>query len=78
MQVATDNTHTSNDPISDTDFLREAADRLRARMSRTAQDIVKIGRELIAVRKRVDEGRFTAWIEAANEPRDGLPLHQRC
>lgn len=49
---------------TDEEFLREAADRLRARMNRTAQDIVEIGRELIAVRERIDEGRFAAWIEA--------------
>jgi Protein of unknown function (DUF3102) len=63
MRVAIDNTHDGNDPISDTDFLCEAADRIRQRMTRTAEDIVEIGRELIAVKDRVGHGNFLPWIE---------------
>jgi hypothetical protein len=49
---------------TDEEFLREVADRLRARMARTAQDIVEIGLDLIEVRARVGDGKFSAWIEA--------------
>jgi len=52
-------------------FLRDAATRIRLRMSRTAQDIIEIGRDLIAVKERLgrrsrhDTGRegFGAWID---------------
>jgi hypothetical protein len=45
------------------EFLCETADRIRQRMTRTAQDIVEIGRELIAVKDRVGHGNFLPWIE---------------
>jgi hypothetical protein len=48
---------------TDDEFLREAADRLRLRLSRTAQDIIEIGRELIAVKDRVGHGNFLPWID---------------
>jgi hypothetical protein len=41
---------------TDEEFLREAADRLRQRMSRTAWDIVEIGRDLIG-----GQGTRRAW-----------------
>jgi hypothetical protein len=48
---------------TDEEFLREAADRLRQRMSRTARDIVEIGRDLIGVKERVGHGNFLSWID---------------
>jgi hypothetical protein len=48
---------------ADEEFLCETADRIRQRMTRTAQDIVEIGRELIAVKDRVGHGNFLPWIE---------------
>lgn len=48
---------------ADAEFLREAADRIRVRMSRAGQDIVEIGRELIAVKDRVGHGNFLPWID---------------
>jgi hypothetical protein len=48
---------------TDEDFLHEAADRLRLRLSRTAEDIIEIGRELIAVKDRVGHGNFLPWID---------------
>lgn len=48
-----------------TDFdLVGAAERIRARMSRTAEDIVEIGRDLIAVKKALGHGHFLKWIDA--------------
>lgn len=43
---------------------REAAERIRVRMSRTVQDIIEIGRDLIAVKERIGHGNFLPWIEA--------------
>jgi hypothetical protein len=53
------------DAIRETDeeFLREAAARLHMRLSRTAQDIIEIGRDLIAVKDRVGHGNFLPWID---------------
>ncbi|WMT72768.1 hypothetical protein [Bradyrhizobium sp. Ash2021] len=33
-------------------------------MSRTAQNIVEIGRDLIALKERVDHGGFLPWVES--------------
>jgi hypothetical protein len=48
---------------TDDEFLREAADHIRSRMSRTAEDIVEMGRKLIAVKDHVGHGNFLPWIE---------------
>src|SRR5260370_13768613 len=48
---------------TDDEFLCEVAGRIRQRMTRTAQDIVEIGCELIAVKDRVGHGNFLPWIE---------------
>jgi hypothetical protein len=50
-------------PETDEEFLRKAADRVRMRLSRSAQDIVEIGLDLIAVKDRVGQGNFLAWID---------------
>ena len=42
----------------------EVADRITARMRRTAADIVATGRDLIAVKAQLKHGEFLAWIEA--------------
>ncbi len=46
------------------DEVRAAAQRIRLRMSRTCQDIIEIGRDLIAVKDRVGHGGFLKWIDA--------------
>jgi N6-adenosine-specific RNA methylase IME4 len=48
---------------TDAEFLREAADRIRTRMSRTVQDIIEIGRDLAKVQERIGHGNFLPWIE---------------
>ena len=42
------------------EFLREIADRIRARMSR---NIFETGRDLIAAKDRVGHGKFLRWID---------------
>ena len=43
---------------------REAAERIRLRLRRSAEDIIEIGRDLIAVKESIGHGNFLAWIEA--------------
>lgn len=43
--------------------VRDAAVRIRMRMSRTAEDIVEIGRDLIRVKDLLGHGNFLPWIE---------------
>jgi hypothetical protein len=47
----------------DEKFLREIAERIRSQMWRVSQDIIGIGRDLVAARARVGNGKFSAWIE---------------
>jgi Protein of unknown function (DUF3102) len=48
---------------ADEEFLREAAARVRQRINRSAEYIIEIGRDLIAVKDRVGHGNFLPWIE---------------
>lgn len=43
---------------------RVAADRIRARLKRTAADVVEAGRDLLEMKERLGHGRFLAWIDA--------------
>lgn len=43
---------------------REAAERIKLRLRRTAEDIVEIGRDLIDVKETIGHGNFMPWIEA--------------
>ncbi len=43
--------------------VKEATARIKARLSRTAEDIIEIGRDLIAVKKALGHGRFLDWID---------------
>jgi Protein of unknown function (DUF3102) len=52
---------------ADDEFLREAAARIRMQMS---QDIIEIGRELIAVKDRVGHGKFLHWLDTEVEISD--------
>ncbi len=42
--------------------LRMAAERIRLRMKRAAEDIIAIGQELIAAKGRLPHGQFLAWL----------------
>lgn len=43
--------------------VRAAAERIRVRMKRTAEDIIAIGLDLIAVKEKLSHGAFLPWIE---------------
>lgn len=43
---------------------REAAERIKLRLRRSAEDIIEIGRDLIAVKESLPHGSFLPWIEA--------------
>ncbi|HNW10786.1 MAG TPA: DUF3102 domain-containing protein [Candidatus Rifleibacterium sp.] len=41
---------------------RAAAERIKIRLRRTAEDIVEIGRELIEIKNRLTHGQFLPWV----------------
>lgn len=43
--------------------VREAAERIKLRLRRSAEDIIEIGKDLIAVKDRLPHGSFLPWIE---------------
>lgn len=43
---------------------REAAERIKLRLRRSAEDIIEIGRDLIDVKATIGHGHFLPWIEA--------------
>lgn len=43
---------------------REAAERIKLRLRRSAEDIIEIGRDLVAVQGSIGHGNFLPWIEA--------------
>ncbi len=43
---------------------KAAAERIRLRLRRTAEDIIEIGRDLISVKKDIGHGNFLPWIDA--------------
>lgn len=43
---------------------RSAAERIKIRMKRTAEDIVEIGRDLSLIKEKLGHGRFGEWISA--------------
>ncbi len=44
--------------------LAKIAERIRTRMKRTVEDIIEIGRDLIAAKERIGHGGFGDWLEA--------------
>lgn len=47
--------------------LQTKADAIRMRMSRTADDIIAIGQDLIEVKQNLEHGQFIDWLEAEFE-----------
>jgi len=45
-------------------WVEASRDRIRERMKRSAEDIVEIGRELVAVKEGIGHGRFLPWLRA--------------
>ncbi len=50
-------------PVSDMNEVRAAAERIRIRMKRTAEDIIEIGRDLLVIQSKVPHGSFLSCIE---------------
>lgn len=44
-------------------FVRERADKIKALMKRSAQDVIDIGKYLLEVKERLDYGQFGEWID---------------
>ena len=42
--------------------LREAADRIRARLFSVSAEIIEIGIELLAIKEKLEHGQFTDWV----------------
>lgn len=42
--------------------LKEAADRIRARLSSVSEEIIEIGVELLAIKEKLAHGEFTDWV----------------
>ncbi len=51
-----------DEPLS-TNELTEIAKRIRARIRRTAEDIIAVGQDLITVKAQLGHGRFLEWID---------------
>lgn len=47
--------------------VKAATERIKLRMKRTAEDIIEIGKDLIAVKARLSHGQFLPWIQAEFE-----------
>ena len=54
--------------------LRMAAERVRLRLKRTAEDIIAIGHELIAVKADLDHGQFLGWLQLEFEMSESAAL----
>jgi hypothetical protein len=48
----------------DEQFLEDAAKRINDRLRVTKENVIEIGRELMAVKERLGHGNFQPWIEA--------------
>ena len=43
-------------------FVLEKTEAIKARMKRTAEDVIAIGQDLLAVKERLAHGQFLGWI----------------
>lgn len=46
------------------DKVRNAADRIRERVKKTVEDIIEVGKDLLAVKEALAHGQFLPWIKA--------------
>lgn len=51
-------------PPADVTEVRAAAERIRVRMRRTAQDMIDTGIDLLGAKERLPHGQFGHWIES--------------
>ena len=54
--------------------LRMAAERVRLRLKRTAEDIIAIGQELIVVKADLNHGQFLGWLQLEFEMSESAAL----
>lgn len=47
--------------------VKTATERIKLRMKRTAEDIIEIGKDLIAIKEKLPHGRFLPWIASEFE-----------
>ena len=43
---------------------RSAADRIRERLTKTLEDLIEVGSDLLAVKEALDHGQFGAWLRS--------------
>jgi len=43
---------------------RSAAERIRERLTKTLEDLIEVGSDLLAVKEALDHGQFGAWLRA--------------
>lgn len=55
----------SNVPAALSEELRSTAARVRERLGSVTANVIEVGRELIAVKNRVQHGQFIHWVETA-------------
>ncbi len=53
---------TTSKPLG-TKEMEEIADRIRARVRRTAEDIIAVGADLTRVKAQIGHGKFLDWID---------------
>lgn len=51
-------------PLNDAMELKASAERIKVRLKRTADDIIEIGKELIAAKEKCGHGNFEIWLQA--------------
>jgi DNA repair exonuclease SbcCD ATPase subunit len=44
--------------------VKSASERIKLRMKRTAEDIIEIGKDLIAIKEKLPHGQFLPWIDS--------------
>lgn len=54
-------------PANTASDVRAATERIKLRIKRSAEDIVAIGQDLIAVKERLEHGQFSEWLKAEFE-----------
>ncbi len=59
---------------ADAASLREHANKLRGLIAKSTADMIQVGRDLLAIKDRIEHGQFTVWVE--HEIRIGIRTAQ--
>lgn len=46
------------------DKVRSTADRIRERVKKTVEDVIEVGKDLLAIKAALEHGQFGAWLKA--------------